>query len=61
MKTLLRLLFGSKINKEGTLSGFFEGGLTREKKEIIEDVIAKSNRDQRELVERSKQKLSTGA
>lgn len=60
MKTLFKLLFGNKIGENATLSGFFKGAPTKEKKQIIEEVIEKSNKDQRELAEKYKQKFSVG-
>lgn len=55
MKILFKLFFGNKINEKATLSGFFRDAPTEEKKQIIEEVIEKSNKDQRELVEKYNQ------
>ena len=46
-------------NKEGgdTLSDFFKGGDTKEKRRVMEEAIEKANRDQRDLVERYHKKF----
>ena len=62
MKELLKkIAFFTTKKREGsdTLSDFFKGGDTREKREVIEEAIEKANRDQRELVEKYDKKFSS--
>ena len=60
MKTLFKLLFGDRARKTTSPTGFFEDAANKEHRQIIEEVIAKSNKDQRDLIDKSKQKFSVG-